>query len=200
MRRTWWLMAVASGLCLLLPLGACGDDDSASQQDEDDVTAAIERSVTSGDPKACVDAQTQQFTEQTTGDKGGKAVEQCKEDAEDSADKVEVSNLEIDGDSASADVAITGSFFGGQEIAVNLVKDNDTWKLDRIEGFVDGFDQQAFNESFKKEIAKRKGVPPGAADCVEKNVAKLSDEQINELFIESNNQIQNQVFETCFGQ
>ena len=67
-RSRFALFAAAAALPLLL--AACGDSNGLSSDDQDEITKAIEFSVTSGDPKACTEAETQQFTEQTTGKTG----------------------------------------------------------------------------------------------------------------------------------
>ena len=188
------------GLALGLLVGGCGDDDDESgQSDQDAIIAVIERSATSGDPEACVDSQTQKFTEQNTGLEGEAAIEQCRKDIDDSADEVEVSNIESDSDSATANVAVTGSFLDGQDLAVTLVKDGDDWKLDSIEGFVGGVDRDAFNAAFEEELSGDEDLPEGAAECLQKNVNELSDEELERFFLEPDEEVQRKVFEPCFG-
>jgi hypothetical protein len=191
---------------LPLTLAACGGDDDTSSNDqteltktdEDQITKTIEFAVVSGNPKACTEAQTQAFTEQTTGETGAAAVKQCEKDAQDTpADSVEVSNFDGDSDSATADIAFTGQFFDGQTIAVELVKDGGKWKLDKAVEFKD-FDRDAFISALEKSLAGEPGAPPGAVDCVSKNLDKLSDQQIEDLFLNSNTQLENQVFNPCF--
>jgi hypothetical protein len=124
----------AAVAALPLSLAACGDNGIGSD-DQDQITQAIEFATTSGDPKACIEAQTQNFTEQTTGQSGEAAVKQCEQNAKPpTADSVEVSNFDGDSDSATADVAFKGEFFDGQTVQAALVKEGDQWKLDKSTG------------------------------------------------------------------
>jgi hypothetical protein len=189
---------VLAGVAVLpLLLGACGDS-GLSSDDEDQITQAIELAATSGDPKACTEAQTQAFTEQVTGKSGEGAVKQCERDAKDTpADSVEVANIDGDEDSATADAAVIGSFFDGQTLQLALVKDGDQWKLDEAVGFKD-FDRDAFTASLKKSFAEEGEAPAGAVRCVTKNLEKLSDQEIEDLFLNSNSDLEKQVFNPCF--
>jgi len=109
-----------------------------------------------------------------------------------------VTDIEVDGDTATANAVFTGGFFGGQTIAVALTKDGDTWKLDEAKNFVN-FDRAKFIAGFKTEIENSPGgVPPGTADCVATQLDNLSDSQIEDLFLNSNGALENQVFNTCF--
>jgi hypothetical protein len=189
--------AIAAAVLAAFALAAC-DGDNASSEDEDQISKAVEFAAVSGDPAACTQAQTQAFTEQITGQSGQAALRQCERDAKDvPADSVDVENIEVDGDSASAEAAFSGGFFGGQTIALDLVKEGDSWKLDKATGFED-FDRDAFVAAFKQELAQEEDAPAGAADCVAANVQKLSDDQIEDLFLNSNSQLEDQVFSPCF--
>ena len=191
------MFAVVAVLPLLL--AACGDNNGLSSDDQDQITKAIEFSVTSGDPKACTQVETQRFTEQTTGKTGEAAVKQCERDAKPpTADSVEVSNFDGDSDAATADVAFTGKFFDGQTVQVALVNESDQWKLNEAVGFKD-FDRDAFLTAFPQSLGTEAGgAPPGAVDCVTKNLQTLSDEEIEDLFLNSNAQLEQQVFNPCF--
>jgi hypothetical protein len=194
------ILVVLGAAVTALVLVACGGGDSGGDsQDQDDITAAIESAATSGDPAACTSAQTQKFTEETTGQTGAAAVQQCEKDAKDTpADSVDVQNIEVDGDSATADAAVTGSFFDGQTLELALVKEGDQWKLDEATGFKD-FDKAAFENSFRQEISSDpQGAPPGAVDCVIQNINGLSDTQIEAVFLKSDKQLEDQVFAPCF--
>jgi hypothetical protein len=194
MRFRFAVVAAVAALTLLV--AACGDS-GLSSDDQDQITQAIEFSTTSGDPKACTEAQTQSFTEQTTGQTGEAAVKQCEQDAKPpTADSVEVSNFDGDSDSATADVAFKGEFFDGQTVETTLVKEGDQWKLDKAVGFKD-FNRDAFLTAFPQSLAST-GAPPEAIDCVRKNLQDLSDQQIGNLFLYSDPQLQQQVFNPCF--
>lgn len=181
-----------------LALAACGGGSDLSSDDQDQITKTVQFAAVSGDPKACTQAQTQAFTEQTTGGTGAAAVKQCEKDAADTpADSVDVTNIDGDSDSATADANFKGGVFDGQTIQVELVKDGDQWKLDKAVKF-ESFDRDAFVAGLKQELANQSGVPAGAITCVSKNLDGLSDQQIEDVFLNSDQKLENQIFGPCF--
>jgi hypothetical protein len=193
-RRYGALVALAA---LPLALAACGGGDSASSEDQTQITKAVELAATSGDPQACTEAQTLKFTEQTSGGTGQEAIANCQRDAKDSvSDSVDVTDIETDGNSATAEVAFHGNVFDGQKISVNLVKEGDTWKLDQAGDFID-LDKAKLGASLKAELDKEQGIPPGAGDCIAKEIQGLPDDQIKAAFLDSDEQAQSQLFSPC---
>ena len=193
-------LGALGALVIAVALVACGNNDGNSQ-DEDDITAAMEFAATSGDPAACTEAETQAFSEQNAGGATGEAaVKQCEAEAADTpADSIEVSNVEVDGDAATADGAVTGSIFDGQTLSVALVKENDKWKIDQLTGFAE-FDRDAFTAAFAKELASDPETPPKAADCVEQKFAQLSDQEVQDFFVgKAEQQAEKEIFGPCFG-
>ena len=99
---------------------------------------------------ARTDLFTQAFNEQTEFTSGEDATALGEENAGDgdvAAESVEVGSVEVDGDSATAEVAFSGGSLGGQEIAVSLVKEEDQWKLnslDEIDAASDDEIQEAY--------------------------------------------------------
>ena len=53
------------------------------------------------------------------------------------AESVEVESFEVDGETATAEATFTGGSLGGQAIAISLVKEEDQWKLDALDEFID---------------------------------------------------------------
>jgi adenine-specific DNA methylase len=193
-------LSVLAICALPLVLAACGGgSDSGSSADQDQITAAINAAATSGDPAACTKYQTLKFTEQTSGDeqtKGQAAVQACEKDAANSvADKVDVTDIEVDGDSATAKAAVTGSVFDGQTIDIALVKEDGQWKLDEFKGFED-FDKASMVSAFKAELAKE-GVPAQGADCVATQMQKATDEQVESFFTGSGSNAEQTIFGPC---
>jgi hypothetical protein len=191
---------LAAALLATFALAACGGDDDngdSSSADEDGITKAIEAAAASGDPSACTQYQTQNFLEQTNGETGQAAVKSCEEDADEGvADTVDVSDIEVDGSSATAKAAVTGSTFDGQTLDIALVKEGDVWKLDKFNGFED-FDKDAMVASFKEELSSDPSLPAGAADCVAQQFEKASSEDIEAFFTESNQESEDQFFKPC---
>jgi hypothetical protein len=198
MKRTTLATAALAVLVVAsLSLAACGgSDDSGSSDDQAQIKQAIDAAATSGDPAACTKYQTLKFTEQTSGGQGQAAVRSCEKDAQNTAaDSIDVSDIEVDGDSATATGHATGSIFDGQTIEVALVKENGQWKLDEFKGFQD-FNKDAMIAAFTKQLGAE-GNPPQAIDCLKQQFQAASDEQIENTFIGNNPQAENQLFGPC---
>jgi hypothetical protein len=184
-------LGIAAAVLASFALAACGGDNG---EDEDQITAAIVAGATSGDPSACTEFQTLKFTEQTTSETGEAAVRQCEQDAADTpAEEIDVINIETDGDSATAEGAITGSFFDGQTIEVALVKEDDQWKLDKLSGFTE-FDRDAFLAAFTDAIASEQGASPEALDCVTSQVEAQPDEQLQAFLLGTDPESEDRIF------
>jgi hypothetical protein len=171
-------------LALPLTLAACGGDDSS--EDEDAVTEVIETSVKSTDPADCTTLQTQQFVEQTTLETGKAAITQCEEDAADTTDdpdSVEISNLEVDGSDATADVAFTGGPFDGSTVSVALVKEGDQWKMDEITDIPE-FNFESFIQAFEDQAAAEGELPGEVATCIVDAFNTAGAEEVKAIIVE----------------
>ena len=197
MARSKPILLALAVTAMAVALVACGDDDS--NEIEDQIREAIELAATSGEPSVCTEQQTQAFNEQTTGETGPAATESCEENAADTpADEVEVSNVEVNGDSATAEAAFRGSLFDQQTIELALIEDGEDWKLDQIVGFTE-FNRAAFDAGFQEELSADEEVPPQAAKCITQQFAGLSDEEVQQFFLEPSDQRAEQLFGPCFG-
>ena len=173
--------------CLLivsaLAFAACGSSDNDESQIED----AVVTSATSTDPAVCKKLATQQFMEQTTQSEGSKAVKACEEEAsnDEGADTATVANIEVVGSQASADVALSGGGFDGQEVEVTLVKEGDQWKLDEVAAFVK-FDEAKMIETLEKGFAKPSNkASKGVASCVIKSFEEAPQAKFEEALRKS---------------
>src|SRR5262245_64790634 len=119
--RRWILrLPVFAALCALsLALAACGSN-TDSGADENQITAVITRAATSGDPAVCTQDQTLKFTEQSSGGpKGEAAIKSCEKDAENTAaQSIDVTDVSVDGNTATATAKATGNIFDGQTLEV----------------------------------------------------------------------------------
>jgi hypothetical protein len=187
-------LAAFAAILVLAPIGlaACGSSDDNSA-DEDDITAAIETGATSTDPSKCTEVQTENFANQTDG-----SIKECQKNVEDAvADSVDVSNIEVDGDKATADAAVTGSTFDGQTLQLALVKDGDQWKVDEFSGFTD-FDRETFIASLLNEIKSDPSTPAEAVTCLEQQFKSATDEQLQGIVTAENESASDQLFGPCF--
>jgi hypothetical protein len=126
-----WLIALVVGLVVVIAAVAAFFLFFQSS-DEDEIRETIETIASDpSDPDAC-DLVTQRFKEEGSGQTGIAADEACRSETEASGDQpedVEVDNIQVDGDTATADV--TGE--DGETVTVRLVNEDDVWKVDGIE-------------------------------------------------------------------
>jgi hypothetical protein len=201
MSKKLLLAAIVAVVGVLSPLAlaACGgdDDNGGSSADQDQITQAITAAATSGDPSACTKYQTVKFDEQTNNGQGQAAVKSCEQDAANSvAEKVDVSDVSVNGSSATAKAAVTGSTFDGQTLDIALVKEGAQWKLDEFKGF-ENFDKGAMVDAFPQQLQKEPGSTPQAIDCVKTQLQHASDQQVEQLFLNSSSNAGNEIFGPC---
>lgn len=178
-RPVLWMLALM--LVSALALAACG----SSESEEDKITSAIENAATGSDPAVCTEDQTAAFLEQTSGSEGKQAVEECEEEAEagENAESVEVSEVEIEGEGATATVAITGSTLDGQTLVVGLAKEEGDWKLNEAVEFK-SFDREALIAQFEKKLGEQKEIKAEIAECIGEGIEEDGDEELEGLFLE----------------
>jgi hypothetical protein len=174
-------------LAIPLTIAACGDEDDdggGGGADQDEITAAIEATTAGTDPGKCTTVLTQRFLEQVTFETGPTAVDLCREGTAPAtpADSVDVSNIEVDGDTATAEVAVTGGGrLDGQTIVVSLVKEGDQWKVDHLDEFIE-FDQRAFADAVVEE-ASEAGAPRQAVDCIRDAIEAAGPERSQAIYV-----------------
>lgn len=191
------LVLIASALALT----ACGGGSSSSSGggEESAVKAAIETSGTSTDPSKCSEVQTAAFNESETGETGKQALKTCEEEAEadvNPAETVSVSNVEVNGETATAEVAVTGSALNEQGLEVEVTKEEGDWKLNKFIGFTN-FDGKALGESLEKELLKEEGVSASLAKCVSEGIAEISQPEAEALVFEKNLEAVEEVAKSC---
>lgn len=186
--------------CLLvvsaLALAACGSGNS----DESQIEEAVETSATTTDPADCKKLATQQFMEQTTQSEGSEAVKTCEKEAsnDEGAEDATVSNVEVEGSKATADVALTGGGFNGQEVEVALVKEGEQWKLDEIAGFVK-FDEAKVIETLEKGFAKPSSeVSKSLASCIVESFEEAPQPEFEEALISGSTEGFEEIAGGCF--
>lgn len=166
-----------------LLLAACGGDGGDS--DEDQITEVITTSVKTTDPADCTKLQTQRFVEQSNYATGEDAVAQCEEDVKDTSndpDSVEVTDISVDGDSATANVTFEGAALDGSTATVALVKDGDQWKLDELTDIPE-LNAEAFKSALAEQISTDESIPPQIGDCIASSVNQASDAQIKQAIV-----------------
>ena len=198
MGKTHAIAVMVPAILAALALAACGGDDGGSE-DEDQITEAIEKSASEADASACTEFQTQNFVEQTSGGTGEEAVERCRESQREEAlaDSVDVSDIEIDGDSAGAVAALTGGFVDGQSLELGLAKEDGQWKLDELVGFAE-FDRAKYVDTIVEGIGEETGGAQEIQTCVRQRTEEVSDEQLQATFLGNDDTVFERSLAPCF--
>jgi hypothetical protein len=189
------LICVLAVLAASLALASCG----GGNDDEGHITDVIQTSVKSTDPADCTKLATQNFVNQTEFSTGEQAIKECQDDAADTSDdpdSVEVTDVKVDGDNATANVAFTGGSFGGSTLAVALVKDGDQWKLDKITDIVN-LDVATFKQSFADRLAASGDVPAQVKTCITQAIQNASEDQIKQALLGGTEQDLVTLFAQC---
>jgi hypothetical protein len=176
------LVPLALLLLAVLAVSACGGGGSSA---EDEVTEVIERAATTKAPSNCTELQTLRFTEQNTGEKGKAAIKSCEESAteEEQAEEAKVSNVSVNGQKATAEAEFIGGSLGSQTLAIALVKEDDDWKLDQIEGFAN-YDGKALEETFLKRFEESpEGLSKKQYTCIAEGIGKASTAEAEAMFL-----------------
>lgn len=197
MRRHGYLILVALAFAVTAAaLVACGGS-SDSSADEEQVTDAIVTSGSTDNPANCTTLETQRFVEQNEGKTGQAAIDACKQGTN-HADSIDVTNVDVDGDSATAEAAITGSAFDGQKVQISLVKDGGQWKLDHLDEFID-FDRDAFDSALEQSLSSStSSSTPAQTTCITDTLAKLSDEKMQSIVLSGDENQLVAIITPCF--
>ncbi len=127
-------------LAAALALVSCGGGD-ASVSDEEAIEEMVIASVFERGPEACLKYSTVNYLEMTTRREGDAAVEACEESALDPdgepPTEVEVSEIDVADNSATAVIAFEGSTLDGQNLRVRLIERDGRWKYYEWLGFAD---------------------------------------------------------------
>ncbi|HVY77126.1 MAG TPA: hypothetical protein VG898_01315 [Solirubrobacterales bacterium] len=177
-----------------LALAACGSSDETALVEE-----TIVASATANNPANCKRLNTQRFNEQLAGESGPGALAECEEEAEkkEGLDSVKVSKVEVDGSSATAEVALSGGGLDGQAVEVALVKKDDQWKLDEIVKFTK-FDAGQLAQAFEAQVGAHPGeISHRLAACLTEAFASLSRSEAEDLRLSGSRDTFEELVEAC---
>lgn len=173
-------------LIAALVLSACGGSSGSSGGDESAIETAIEESATSEDPMICSEFQTEAFNESDYPE--GNALKECEEATESGAsvaESVDISNVEVNGEKATAEVEVKGSGLDGQQLEVELAKEGGDWKMNELVSFTK-FDSAAFAETLGEKLGEEEGISPELAKCVSESLGSVSQEEAEMIVFEKN--------------
>ena len=170
-----------------LMLCACGGGGGAAG-DEEEIRAVIEASATSTDPADCRRYSTLNMLEQAAKVQGEAAVRLCEESKLEDwplPTAVNVTRIQVEGDSASAQVAYVGGLFSEQVPVVALVEEDGRWKEVDVVEFAE-FDPDAFVLEFGRELLRGAGSRAEAdvLGCMIRALDGSTQEQLEALVID----------------
>jgi hypothetical protein len=141
---------------------------------------AIDSAYTSRDPEYCVDDVTETYMEQRYKVTSPYADDLCEEySTQNRADSVDVSDIDIHGDYATAAVAVTGGNANGQVVEVQLVNQDGDWKVDRVvRNLV--LNRGALVNAYAAQFA-RLGASAGEQACAGAAVRRLSEAELERM-------------------
>jgi hypothetical protein len=192
-------------LALAMALTACGGGSSSSGGGGDEtaieeaIEEAIETSATSSDPSKCTEVQTEAFNEAEAGVSGKGALEACEEQAEaneDPAESVSVANVEVNGESATAQVEVEGGSLNGQGVEIELAKEGGDWKLNEFLSLTN-FEGAEFAEAVEEKLAEEEGVTPALAKCVAAGLAEMSKPDAEAMIFEKSTEAVEEIAQGC---
>lgn len=173
------LASMCGLLFVFLALTACGESG-----DREELESMIHTAMASRAPGSCLKFETLRFLESTSGREGQAAIDACEEEDpfEEQPRKVGVSRVDIDGDSATALVAFSGSLFDGQEVEYGFVERKSSWKFDEMVGFVDLDSAHLVFELGRLGMLRAKS-PQEVANisCWIDRMGRMSDEALEDL-------------------
>lgn len=181
--RPFVFVALLGSTVALIACGRGGDD-----ADVEGITASITEATTTAYPADCRRLHTLRFLEQATKLSGDAAVQACEEEAlyepAPAAERVTVSEIDVEGGCATATVALTGSQLDGQVLKLGLVED-ERWKLDWIVEFV-ALDREKLILELGRAIFGAASTPSDAdaAACFLTQLEKLDDAALEALLLE----------------
>jgi hypothetical protein len=181
------LVLISLLLLAALALAACGGGGSSSDSEaEAAIEKTIESSATASDPAKCTKYQTPAFNEQETGAKGKEATELCEQQAseqQEAVEKVTVSNIKVDGETATAEADLTGSALNDQVVELELAEEGGEWKLNQFLALTK-FDAKELSEGFEKGLIKQGELPASQIKCFAEGIAEFSKGEAEALAFE----------------
>ncbi len=170
----------------MFALTACGGSSNSSGGDEAAIESTIEEAATSEDPKICTELQTETWNKQEHPE--GNSLKECEEvteSGENIAESVNISNVSVNGESATAEVEITGTGLEGQVLEVELAKEEGGWKMNETLKFTK-FDADGFAKLIEEKLAEEGEVSTEVAACVVEGVKSMTQEEAETFVFEKN--------------
>lgn len=179
-RRPLYLLLAAA---LLAGCGGGGGGDA-----EREIEATITEASKSRDPDDCRRLLTDRYLEQAFKEPPEAAMGTCEERApeeqEGAPDAVAVTRIEVDGESAVANVTNEGGSFDGQTYTLGLVEEDGAWMIDEVFGYVD-LDREKVLLEIGRDVFEgaRTGEEARRAQCTLERLEQLDRAELEELLL-----------------
>lgn len=168
------------GTAVVVPLLLAGCQ-APEPSPQEQVTELVTRLATTAHPGACSADYTADGLEAMLGTSD---VARCEASVKrgEPASSVEVSQVEVDGDRASARVAFDGGDSAGTAITVDLVRDEDRWRVDGQRD-LEVVDRAAYDVAFRAAVGEAAGevLPAANVPCVQDRFAERTDDEIERM-------------------
>jgi hypothetical protein len=148
LRWRWALLGVLAIAAILIAVvvgAGGGGGDGGGATNEDQIKDVVQTINFTTDPEDCTRLFTQRFLDQAAYGSED-PVSSCRLNTLNTRDdprSVDVANVQVSGDTATAPAHFDGGFFDGQTVVYSMLKDGDQWKLDHLSDIKD-FDLRAF--------------------------------------------------------
>ena len=190
LRARFWLVLILLlvGLFVFQRLSAPGD--------RAEIEKTIEAVTVGKKPSYCETRVTPRCLTQITGTEPPFADDICeREFAVSRTRSVRTSEIEIDGDVATAVVAFRGGSFDGSRLVMGLVDVDGRWRMDRMISFRH-FDRTRFDRSYRREFLEF-GSPASSADCAIRRSQRLWDTEIERVVLNDAGRVFTPIFVAC---
>jgi len=177
------LVPAIVALGLASSLTACG-----AAKDETAIRDGLKTALTSTSQSACSSDYTQAFLDQGT--YGSSTVADslrkfCRSNIKQlAAEKVNVSDVRVDGNSAQADFSASGGQYAFKRATVTLRKSGGQWRLDRLTALE--LERPEYDEQQERiAILQEDGLSRKEAACYRQRIERVSDERLSRAIVAS---------------
>ena len=202
-----WFTLLPVALIAALVLASCGSDsgnesspsgqsaatatdttpnttDASGGGDEDQIKRTITDTITNPSPRHCTELETPHYVQQIYfGFNVENSIAICRLASPAlAATSVKVTGVEVDGETATAKVAVKGAVYDGQVLAVTLTKEGDQWKMASLDDFVD-FDSDHFAVAFATTHREAGDLHPDQVACVTKKLKAVPTDEMKAIML-----------------
>jgi hypothetical protein len=172
-------MGRLGALAAVLLIAGCGGDDGGSAADDrKEIEAVISKALKTDDPQVkCVDTVTKSFVSTIYRTLAACKAEEAKPEATKPPKATKLSAVKIDGDTATATVALVGGDSDGTSGQISFAKEDGAWK-------VDGVSVAFLRSQAERNLSHDRGDALGDAKsraCVSKGLARLGDDEFRDV-------------------